>query len=208
MDSQDWHICSAVPVTVWPHPASNEEAADTSSIRHAICYNPMMITRDDLIGLLRYDPVDGTFTWRRDVGRRVKAGQTAGCRHVRGFIVIRIRRRPYMAHRLAWLYMTGNNPLEIDHANGMPCDNRFVNLRNCTRTQNEANKIKSRVNTSGYRGVKVGHKGKWYAQIRISGRLCHLGTFTSAEAASEAYKSAAEAAYGEFAGHINRDTTG
>lgn len=165
-----------------------------------------MITRDELIELLQYDPATGSFTWARDVGYRFKSGQKAGHTHSCGYVVIRIRRRQYMAHRLAWLYMTGDWPSEIDHTNGIKSDNRFSNLRSCTKTQNQANKLKGRTNTSGYVGVAAGYKGKWNARIRVSGRLIHLGTFPTAEAASKAYMAAAEAVHGEFAAHISRGT--
>jgi hypothetical protein len=50
------------------------------------------------------------------------------------------------------------------------------------------------------KGVFVGRRGKgWRAQIRVSGRAIHLGTFDSWEEAAAAYARAAHTHFGEFA---------
>ena len=44
-----------------------------------------------------------------------------------------------------------------------------------------------------YRGVyESSYGGKWFAQIRRAGKLHYLGTFTTPEDASAAYKKAVE----------------
>jgi hypothetical protein len=53
-------------------------------------------------------------------------------------------------------------------------------------------------NSSGFRGVY--RKGeKWQAQIKVSKRTVHLGSFQSPEEAHAAYLAAARAHFGEFA---------
>lgn len=85
----------------------------------------------------------------------------------------------------------------IDHKNHDTLDNRKSNLRLCTYTQNLQNQMRRTTNSSGFKGVyKYG--AKWTAHIRVNKKKIHLGTFTTSEAASLAYKEAAKHYFGEF----------
>ncbi len=88
----------------------------------------------------------------------------------------------------------------VDHRNGDGLNNQSENLRICTYTQNSHNASKHADNTSGYKGVSW-HKatGKFQAQIRVNGEKLHLGLFSTAEEASDAYDEAAKKHHGEFA---------
>jgi hypothetical protein len=88
----------------------------------------------------------------------------------------------------------------VDHRNHNGLDNRRLNLRLATPTQNDANARRARNNTSGYRGVSWRKKSnKWTAQIQTDGRLRHLGYFTDPWEAAQAYNAEALEAWGEFA---------
>lgn len=117
-----------------------------------------------------------------------------------GYLTITIDKRAYLAHRLAWLYMTGEWPSDyIDHIDGVPAHNAWDNLREATQTQQNANTRLRKNNTSGYRGVKW-HKGcqKWNANIQVNGKSRYLGLFDSKEDAYAAYAVAAKAAFGDY----------
>ena len=75
----------------------------------------------------------------------------------------------YRAHRLAWLYMTGEwSRGDIDHINTYKADNRFCNLREATRSQNSANSPKQCNNVSGFEGVSwVKRDRKWRSDIGV-----------------------------------------
>jgi hypothetical protein len=155
---------------------------------------------DDFQDLLEYDRNTGVFRWLKGRGS-VKAGQPAGSKQTRGYIQIKVNKKFYLAHRLAWLFETGQWPKdEIDHINGVHADNRIENLREATRCQNMANVGVTRQNVSGLKGA-YWHKptGKWHSRISVSGKRKHLGYFKSKESAAEAYKKAAKAAFGEYA---------
>jgi len=157
-----------------------------------------MITADRVREVLRYDANTGVFTWLVSVGC-VKVGDIAGSGDGDGYVAIMIDGRHYKAHRLAWLYVTGELPsLQIDHANGTRDDNRWANLREATQSQNLANSSRRSDNTSGFKGVGQ-RRGRWRAQIRKDGRRIHLGTFSTPEAAHAAYLKAANDHHGEFA---------
>ena len=160
-----------------------------------------LITAERLRELLHYDPETGIFRRLAVPTNRVKSCDIAGTPDDKGYLLIKIDLRMYKAHRLAWLYMTGAWPEDkIDHIDLDKANNRFVNLREATDSQNEANKRMLRNNTSGYRGVSW-HKRdkKWIAQIWVAGKKRHLGYSDCPAAAHFAYIVAADMAFGEFA---------
>jgi len=144
-------------------------------------------TLDRLKELLHYDPLTGIFTWRvNKIG--VKAGRIAGCKKDNGYTAIRIDGTLFFAHRLAWLYMTGQAPdLFIDHIDGNRANNQIANLRIATHKQNSENlRRPSARNSSGYRGVYYQKQTKkWVAQIGHHGKLYNLGSFLTPEDAAQ-----------------------
>lgn len=153
-----------------------------------------MITQVELKNLLRYDPETGVFYHLTD-RKRAKKGSIAGTRHSQGYIQIRIGLgTAFLAHRLAWLYVYGHTPTEIDHINRNKTDNRLVNLRSVTRDENLRNTKVRSDNASGVKGVYYG-RASWYAQITVKGKAKHLGSFASKEEASAA-RYEAERIYG------------
>lgn len=150
--------------------------------------------------ILRYSKTTGRFVWRVKYSRKVVKGSVAGGLDVAGYVVIGIDGRTYYGHRLAWFYVTGGWPSQIDHKNGDRADNRWRNLRIATHQQNILNGKLAKHNTSGRKGVSW-HKaaGKWSAQIVLDGRKRHLGLYETTEAAHASYMAAAKAAQPEFA---------
>lgn len=83
---------------------------------------------------------------------------------------------------------------------GHKCDDRAINLRWATPSENCWNKKRHINNKSGYKGVAYKKAlGKYTAQICYRGKQKHLGTFESAEEAYFAYCDAADELFGEFA---------
>jgi hypothetical protein len=90
----------------------------------------------------------------------------------------------------------------VDHINRDKLDNRRLNLRLATKSQNEQNKTKRRSNTtSRYKGVvkMSGRKKCWRATLTEEGYNIHIGTFYSEKEAAIAYNQAAYERWGEFA---------
>lgn len=89
---------------------------------------------------------------------------------------------------------------EGDHKNGNTLDNRRENLRKCTHLQNGRNRLKSKNNTSGFKGVTWHTCGnKWLAQIRVNYKTISLGHYDDPVEAARAYDAAAKLHFGEFA---------
>lgn len=163
--------------------------------------NASLVTHDELKRILNYDPESGIFRWKVDVGNGVKKGDVTGDKKSTGYFRIGLKSKIYQAHRLAWFYVYGIWPeKQIDHINGDRSDNRIVNLRQATNSENNCNKTKYSNNVSGYKGVSW-HKqaGKWCAEIWKNYKKEYLGLFNSPEEAYEAYCKAAEELHGEFA---------
>jgi hypothetical protein len=159
------------------------------------------LTAEALRELLAYDPETGEFVWLKSPRNSVPKGAVAGSLNGRGYTCITALGKVYRAHRLAWLHVYGSWPADdIDHINGEPTDNRIANLREATRSQNQANSRIRKDNSSGSKGVIwERRRQKWEAQIRVNGKRRHLGYFTCKEEAARAYAAAAKQAFGEFA---------
>lgn len=113
-----------------------------------------------------------------------------------GYLVIWNNGKLSPAHRLIWEHVNGSVPakLDIDHINGVRTDNRIENLRLVTRSQNNQNVRRARIDneTSGVKGVSL-HKqsGKWRARITVNHQRFHLGNFDTVDQAANAYVQAA-----------------
>ena len=160
-------------------------------------------TQERVREALHYDPENGVLTNRAWRGGTARAGSVAGTvarRRGTAYRRINLDGLFYYAHRLAWLYVHGEWPSEIDHINGDGLDNRLVNLRPVTSHQNHANRHKI-WGVSRYKGVNrsASKRNPWRAEIQVKGRSIYLGVFPSQEAAARAYDAAAREHFGEFA---------
>ena len=145
-----------------------------------------------LLKNIHYDPETGVFSRKRRFAPNAPAGVIDNAHDGSGHMKIRINRKKYYAHRLAWLYMTGDWPkYDIDHINGNGMDNRWANLRDVPTMVNCQNQKKAnRANKST--GLLGSHKcGRYFtATIQVKGKPIYLGNFRTAQAAHEAYISA------------------
>lgn len=151
-----------------------------------------MITQKELKKFLSYDRKTGIFVWKIATASRVKIGDIAGSIYKNGYIHILINGKRYKAHRLAWLYVTGEYPKnQIDHKNHNRADNRIKNLRDITHQENCKNKTMTDKNTSGVVGVSWCKTiSRWRATISIEDVKKSLGTYVNFSDAVDARKNA------------------
>ena len=139
--------------------------------------------------ILKYDSETGIFTWNKKFCSKTIIGKVAGCLR-NGYITINIHGKRYQAHRLAMIYTYGHcDSFDVDHINGIKNDNRIINLRLATRSENKQNiKNIQPNNKSGYMGVDW-HKSTnmWRATITTMRKQKHIGLFKTAEEAHAAY---------------------
>lgn len=151
------------------------------------------LTRGAARTLLDYDQDTGEFIRKYPPSRRNKNGRLVkvGWPDNRGYIIIRLGRKCYKAHRLAWLWE------QIDHIDRNKSNNKWSNLREATNSQNQANTAPRRNNTAGLKGAHK-HPSGWTSRIRVNGERHFLGIFDSPEKANAAYRDAAARLHGEF----------
>jgi len=157
-----------------------------------------MITHENLISNLLYDPDTGNFVWRKR-SPRADIGSIAGSICTNGYISITVKQHRYLAHRLAWFYIHKKWPIaEIDHINHARDDNRIDNLRESTVAENRSNRIRKK---DGLKGAYFNHKNgrrKWRSQITVNGKQTIIGLFHTEIEAHQAYCEYASSVRKEF----------
>lgn len=153
-----------------------------------------------IIELFDYNPEIGWFTNRFSRGRAAKGART-GAETGHGYRRIIVDYIKHYEHHLAWLYVHGEYPDEIDHINGNRADNRIANLRLCTRSQNKFNS-ETATGASGLKGAYLDKRNlQWYSKVQFGGQVKFLGNFNTPEECHEAWKDAVDSYVGEFAFH-------
>lgn len=174
-------MCKKHYLRQWRHGSTE----DPSWIKYP---NGTKLTLPIVRELLAYDPNTGTFTWKVNPSKKVRAGEIVGYKDSDGYNRMVICKLPYLGHRLAWFWMTGQWPTqEIDHKNTVRGDDRWENLRPATRTFNAQNRRRARSDSStGLMGATPNKKG-FMAKITVNGKNIHLGTYATKEQAHAIY---------------------
>lgn len=149
-----------------------------------------MIDREILREHVLYEPDTGIFRRVKNSGG-VKSGSVSGTIGSHGYLTVSVCGKNYLAHRLAILDQTGDWPLDIvDHVDGDKTNNRYNNLRQCSKSENGYN-MKRRPSRSGIKSVEW-HEGagKWRVRMEAGGKRHHIGFFSSL---ADAERSAIEA---------------
>ena len=183
------------------------------------------LTQEIVKECITYDPDAGTFTWNSNrpkehfkesirnphkIWTSRCAGKPAGW-VTSGYLIIGIFGIKARSHRLAWLYMTGELPLIIDHIDGDPLNNKYKNIRSVSNIDNHRNTPIPENNTSGVVGVNF-LKGRtentkpWRAYISANGKQINLGVYWTFEEAVAARKQA-EIDYGFHPNHGQKRPT-
>lgn len=165
----------------------------------------MTITQIRLRERLFYNPDTGIWIWlpySAPGWSHSLEGTEAGRLTSKGYIQITIDGETYVAHVLAWFWMTNEWPdRQVDHIDRVKTHNWWSNFRLATNGQNRANSKSSAA--SGLKGAYPNHKSgkpvRWTSVIRINKKQIYLGTFETKEQAHAAYAEAAIKHHGEFA---------
>jgi len=176
----------------------------------------IIVTPDMVRDVLEYNHETGVMTWKERPVSMFKnedfqkiwntrfAGNTVGTRHTNGYLKVTINYKQLFVHRVAFAHYYERWPdKEIDHINNIRDDNRIVNLREVTRTENLENQslISPRNKSSGLLGVHWSdHVNNWVAHITTNKKIYHLGVFDDKYEAQKAYLSAKEKVHAGWMG--------
>ena len=86
----------------------------------------------------------------------------------------------YWVHYPDWNIHDNSHDNVIDHIDGNPSNNHISNLRVATQGENMQNST-----AKGYTYDKINKK--WRSNIKVNGKIIHLGRFETEEEAHEAY---------------------
>ena len=160
-----------------------------------------LITQNRLKEILHYNSDTGIWIRLVDTRNKIKSGSRAGTCTVKGYRRIKIEKKHYFEHRLAWLYMTGEWPEnDIDHIDGNRSNNKWSNLRSATRQQNRMNTKKLGIKKKNF-DLPVGvirRSGRFGAVCKSNKKRKSLGMFDTAEQAHQRYLTFIKDKYGEF----------
>jgi hypothetical protein len=162
-------------------------------------YTPNEITVEGDIAYIelynkKNEPIAKAIIDREDV---VKVKERKWCINDQGYVLSGAGKKRIKLHHLVYCKVPG---IDIDHKNGNTLDNRKVNLRKSTHSQNLANRGLQRNNSSGFKGVTYDKSTfGWKARIQVNGKYVYLGQFKEKIKAAIAYNNAALKYFGEFA---------
>ena len=128
----------------------------------------------------------------KEVGSKIKGGYTR----------VYFKSKGYLRHRIIYYVATGKLPAVIDHKNGVEAGDGIDNLREADQSRNCQNRTKRRVATSRFKGVCVRDQPtgiRYIAQIKIDGKVKHIGSYRDEYEAAKAYDREAIKHFGKFA---------
>lgn len=141
---------------------------------------------------------DGTVIWKKDKGT-AKKGDVSGSETCRGYRQLKFMGKRYLCHRVVFFLTHGFVPPILDHIDGDTKNNKPINLRAATHSQNMINRKHHKNNKSGHKGVDWMPRHKvWRAQIHKNGEKIYLGVFKKIEDAIEIRQKAEKKYHGEF----------
>lgn len=161
-----------------------------------------MPSKELILERVSYDPDTGIFLRKMKTNRNQVIGEQVGTLSSEGYLIIQIEKVKYYAHRLAYFLLTGEQPVSVDHVNGLRTDNRAVNLRAATRCQNVYNMKKTIRNRSGHKNIHWNNRSqKWDVHMHANKKSHWGGCYSSIEDAVEASNALRIKLHGEFANH-------
>jgi hypothetical protein len=160
-----------------------------------------------LLACFSYNPSTGDMVWRHRprehfVSKRSHtlwnarySGTKVGYLVASGHLNTSINDSHFLLHRIIWKMMRAEEPPEIvDHKDRDPLNNKWHNLREATKAQNNVNALKKD------RGVYFDPtRGKWEAAVKVNQQKIHLGRHDTKARALAARAAGVRKYFGEFA---------
>lgn len=163
----------------------------------------MRLTYNELLSLIDYDPRTGIITSRFESKGRypIHWGDILGRVNKRGYVRVCLNGKMVYAQRVAFFYMKGYLPDQVDHKNGINSDNRWKNLREADSVRNGRNRKLDVRSTTGVTGVfQIKSNGKFEASIKLRKKRMKLGCYFTLEEARLVRLASEKEYFGEYRG--------
>jgi hypothetical protein len=158
-------------------------------------------SKEYLSTVFSYNEKTGELSWKSCLSPRAPVGKAINTINCQGYVDVRLNGVLYRAHRIIWKMVTGEDPVEIDHIDGVRSNNVFSNLRSVSSAENSKNQRKRKNKSSNVIGVSWYERdGNWDSRITVSNKVVFLGRFATFEEAV-AVRKAAEKMYGFHKNH-------
>ncbi len=140
------------------------------------------------------------FSYNPESGVLFKYGMPVGCPNDgRGYLRVTFKGTALYVHRIIFVIINGCWPRYVDHVDLDKRNNKFINLRECSKTENQGNRIKRSDNKSGHKGIHWDDdRQRWRVQVKKNGVL-HMKRFVILSDAIEFHRQKSLELYGEFA---------
>ena len=164
------------------------------------------LSQEELKSQIHYCPDTGVFSRiARPRGSNAPMGPITTSVIKQGYLRIRVLSKKYMAHRLAFLYMTGDIPDQVDHIDHNRSNNKWDNLTAATNASNSKNRTLRDTNNTGITGIIWStSRNRYVVRITHMYKQYWLGQFKTLEEAIAARK-AGDIKYGF---HLNHGAKG
>jgi hypothetical protein len=151
--------------------------------------------------ILDYNPKTGKFFRKLNTSPNGRIGEVKGYITGRKYRKTSVGGIQFYDHQLAWLLFYLKWPeTQIDHINGNRQDNRILNLREVTVSQNALNRSYQANSKTKHKCVHwKPDKKKYRVKIGICGKYHHIGYFKSLDEAIGARDKAIKKLHGKFA---------
>lgn len=197
-------VCDSQYLTKDIYSARKAKIAGTCPKCATAISNIKEISQETLNHWFIYDKCTGNWTYRFNTKQGL-TGENATVKHSAGYLTVRVGKKDYLAHRLAFMYVLGRFPFDqVDHINQNKADNSWNNLREVNNQINHQNESLSCNNKVKVTGVCL-HKptNKYRAYIMVNKVHKHLGLFNTVEEAKLA-REKANIRYGFHQNHGNK----
>jgi hypothetical protein len=156
------------------------------------------ITPDMIRAEFSYDPETG-IVCKKTTGH-------SGWKRGNGYVQVNAFGHVMLAHRVAFVVHHGRWPANgIDHINGNPSDNRMVNLREATGSENMRNQRVRSDSKTGVPGVCwLRKKNRYAAVVWVGRKQIHIGYYKTIKEATDARIAAELKYHGEFSARLSR----
>lgn len=145
---------------------------------------------------------DGNLYRKKSTQKNVLVDSKVGTINTLGYLVVNIKNKVYLVHRLIYWMMHGNLPKYIDHIDGNRLNNNIENLRAATNQQNIFNQKTRKNSISGTKNVLWDKKSKkWCVRFTMNYKPVHIGMYSNLEEAIQIAKEIRAKLHGEFARH-------